>query len=69
MSDVRAWRRSTTVVGALVAVLVAFEAVVLQSGLPDAVRYGLGGAGAAALLVGVAQLGANRRHSATDHRS
>ena len=66
MSDMPAWRRSTTVVGAFVAALVAFEAVVVLSGLPDAVRYAFSGAGVVALLLGVAQLSANRRHGTTD---
>lgn len=40
-----------------------FEIIVLSSSLNDGVRYGLGGAIAVALVLGVAQLSINRRES------
>ncbi len=63
MNDNMTWRHSKNVIGSALGVLVVFEIIVLSSSLNDGVRYGLGGAIAVALVLGVAQLSINRRES------
>ena len=63
MSSNATWRDSSSMIGAALAVLVVFEVFFLLSDLPSAVRYGIGGAIAVLLVLGVVQLGINRRQA------
>jgi hypothetical protein len=68
MSGTFAWRRSNSVVGVVLAVLVVLEVVFLASDLSDGVRYGLGGAAAVGSVLAVMQFSANRRRGTADRR-
>jgi high-affinity Fe2+/Pb2+ permease len=63
MSDNTTWHRSNNIIGAALAVLVVFQVFFLFSDLGGAVRYGVGGAIAIALVLGVYKLSSNRRES------
>lgn len=63
MSDNTTWHRSNNLIGVALAVLVVFEIFFLFSDLGDGVRYGVSGAIAIALVLGVYKLGSNRRES------
>lgn len=65
MSDTLAWRRSNTVVGVALAVMVVLEVLFLASDLPDGLRYALSGAATAGTVLAVMQLSANSHHTTT----
>lgn len=55
------WRRSNSIIGCALAVLVVFERIVVSRHLDGGLRYGVEGTIVVALLLGVAQLSSNRR--------